>query len=241
MTGKEYVSDELLNAFIDNELDKPERERVLERVEHDQVLAQRLCELTRLKELVRMARPELETSPRHVNLASRLPKVQSYAALLILTFAISLLMFMFLPENRETSVSGQALVSIVEQQADSAEIKLVMLVTRADPSLLYSMLNEVEALLKRGPQLHKPLRIEIVAAGKGLDLLRSDKSPYAYRINRLRQQYDNLLFVACQETLQKVQENMAQQVSIINGIAMVHSGPGEVQLRRSQGWAVVKI
>ena len=239
MKNNGLVSDEMLNAFIDNELDKPERERVLELLEHDQILSQRLCELTRLKELVRMARPEYEGVLDYDVVRNKYQYV-GYAALILLTFAIGFMLFLFRPDTGPPAMN-QTLVSIVEQQAGADEIKVVLQVTHSDDALVDNFLTQVESILELGPALAKPVRVEIVASGMGLDLLRSDKSPYASRIHLLRERYDNLLFVACQETLQKIQSKTAEQVPIINGIAMVHSGSGEVQLRRKQGWIVLKI
>ena len=60
---KHEISDEQLNAFIDDELDAADRERVLTAVAVDGALAQRACALRLLKEQVRHAYAEPPAAP----------------------------------------------------------------------------------------------------------------------------------------------------------------------------------
>lgn len=240
MSGSEKVSDEILNAFVDNELDKVERERIFECLRHDPLLAQRLCELTHMKELVRTARPEPDESTLGIRQHNRSGHVWGYAAMLVVVVAMGSLVYFseFLPFKHNPAID--ALHGIVQQQANAAEIKVVMQITSDETALMNKLLNQAEALVQMGSQLDKPVRVEIVAYGKGLSMLRSDQSPYAHRISSLRQQHDNLLFIACQETLDKQQGKGLHNIRLLPGVVIVHSGAGEVQLRRSQGWSVLK-
>ena len=54
MTSKD-VSDERLNAFVDDELEASEKSEVFEALTEDRTLSQRACELRQLSELVRHA------------------------------------------------------------------------------------------------------------------------------------------------------------------------------------------
>ncbi|MBL8478523.1 MAG: hypothetical protein JNK59_04380, partial [Sterolibacteriaceae bacterium] len=60
---KHEISDEQLNAFIDEELDSADRERVLAAVAVDGELAQRACALRLVKEQVRHAYAEPPAAP----------------------------------------------------------------------------------------------------------------------------------------------------------------------------------
>jgi intracellular sulfur oxidation DsrE/DsrF family protein len=240
MSGSEKLSDEILNAFVDNELDKVERERIFECLRHDPLLAQRLCQLTHMKELVRAARPEMDESTLAIHKHSRNRHIWGYAAMLFVAVAISSLVYFsdFLPFRQNPA--NDAMHVIVQQHTNAAEIKVVMQITSDETALMNKLLNQAETLVQMSTQLEKPVRVEIVAYGKGLSMLRSDQSPYAHRISSLRQQHDNLLFVACQETMDKQQRKGVQYIRLLPGVVIVHSGAREVQLRRSQGWAVLK-
>ena len=51
------VSDEHLNAFIDNQLDVHEKSEVLDALRHDKKLSQRNCELQKIQDLVQLTYP----------------------------------------------------------------------------------------------------------------------------------------------------------------------------------------
>jgi intracellular sulfur oxidation DsrE/DsrF family protein len=239
MSGSNRVSDELLNAFVDDELDKAERERIFELIRHDPLLAQRLCELTHMKELVRAARPEMVESTLQLHQRVHSGHGWGIAAMLFMILSFSSLLFL----SEQSPVyrgADEALHDVIEQHADMAEIKVVMQITRSNAAAVDKLLGQAETLVNMGTQLDKPVRVEIVAYGQGLSMLRADLSPYAQRIRQLHRQYDNLVFVACQETLDKQQHKGAQTVRVLPGVVIVHSGVDEVKLRRSQGWSVLK-
>ena len=52
MKHEDTVSDELLSAFIDNQLDDDERVVVLKAIQHDEVLADDLCDFHQVKEFM---------------------------------------------------------------------------------------------------------------------------------------------------------------------------------------------
>ncbi len=240
MSDGNRVSDELLNAFVDDELDMAERQRIFELMRQDPSLAQRLCELTHMKELVRAARPEMDESTLQLHQRVRSGHVWGVAAMLFMILTFSSLLF--LSEHSPVYPgTDEALHAVIEQHADMAEIKVVMQIMRSDAAAVDKLLGQAETMVNMGTQLDKPVRVEIVAYGQGLSMLRADQSPYAQRIQQLHRQYDNLLFVACQETLDKQQQQGAQTVRLLPGVVIVHSGAGEVKLRRSQGWSVLKV
>jgi len=55
MTNINNISNEHLNAYLDNELDSDERGEVMAALETDAALAKRLCELRNVKELTQFA------------------------------------------------------------------------------------------------------------------------------------------------------------------------------------------
>ena len=60
-TGDKY-SDEKLHMFIDDEMNSSDRARMMEAINKDEQLSNRVCELMQLKDAVRLAYNELPES-----------------------------------------------------------------------------------------------------------------------------------------------------------------------------------
>ena len=55
MSKQELISDEQLNALLDNELDDAERARLFESIRNDKDLSARYCKLRQVKEMVTLS------------------------------------------------------------------------------------------------------------------------------------------------------------------------------------------
>ena len=65
MKHNEDFSDEILNAFIDEQLDHDERAQILSALRHDDALSQRVCDLQKVRSLVQLAFNENDIVPEH--------------------------------------------------------------------------------------------------------------------------------------------------------------------------------
>ena len=63
MNTDQQFSDELLNSFVDNELTTAEKSRVYVRINQDEPLNRRVCELRKTRDLVQMAYKDLPSPP----------------------------------------------------------------------------------------------------------------------------------------------------------------------------------
>ena len=79
MNREAAVSDELVNALVDDQLDAPERDCVLDAVNHDAALKLRACELHGLKQMVRHAYPisEAPVGGERSRSGGRVPPLQA--------------------------------------------------------------------------------------------------------------------------------------------------------------------
>lgn len=237
------VSDEILNAYIDDQLDGCDIELIQSLVENDPELESRVNELRRLKIMVRMARPVVNTEDlpgctdttawwnRHLALA---------ATLFVCVTASSLLYWQYdqrplLPEV--ASVEG-VMAQIAQSNAES-EVKLILHVRYADRTSTAALLQQVEALLAQARHHQRHLRIEVVANGKGLDLLRKDRSPYPHRISQLHASHDNLSFLACSDTLKQLKIKGEKNIPLLPQATVVNSVNKQIEMRRRQGWAYI--
>jgi len=81
----------------------------------------------------------------------------------------------------------------------------------------------------------------VVTNGDGLNLLLSDKSPYAQRIHQMQSEYKNLTFVACQNTIDRFQRDLGLTVKLLPGVVITDSGVAQIMRRQHQGWAYLQV
>ncbi len=101
-------------------------------------------------------------------------------------------------------------------------------------------LDDAEDLLKYYRASNQHAQIEIVTNGSGLDLLRADTSPYPERVQRMLKDYDNLTFVACQNTMDRVSREQGTAARLLPGVVLIDSGVAQIMRRQQQGWAYIR-
>ena len=89
-----------------------------------------------------------------------------------------------------------------------------------------------------GPGATSHSRVEIVANEGGLDLLRSDRTPFADRIRELAEQ--DVLFFACSRAIERLQEQ-GVEVRLVPEANTHYSALDRVVHRMQQGWTYEKI
>jgi len=102
------------------------------------------------------------------------------------------------------------------------------------------ILDDLEGMLKIYRATGQIARIELVVNSEGLDLLRADKSKYAKRILRMQEQYDNLTFVACQNTIDRLKREKGVVAHLLPGVVVIDSGVAQLMRRQHQGWAYIQ-
>lgn len=227
------ISDEILSAYIDNELDTTDRARLLERLTSDAELGGRACELWRLKQMLRGAYPLPNEKSA---LAGRRFAPPRWAHAL----AASLLLML-------GATSGW----VAHGRAESQDIfmrqleairhdggRVVLHLFSDEPARMEAALRMAEQLAQAQDQAGTPLRVEFVANGPGLHLLRVSGSPYADRVARLKQ-YTNLRVLACHEAMQRLQER-GLDVTLLPSVEVAPSAESELAERLTQGWRYIQ-
>jgi intracellular sulfur oxidation DsrE/DsrF family protein len=241
---RNIVSDELLNSFVDNELDSAEKNELYETMESDQVLKSRACELRNLKEMVQHAyfQPDMDVdSPRRTQ-GSYMRRARAFAAsvLLLLLGGIS----GWAISERHDASKYHNIMSLLQVMQDTAVKKepgkIVVQVSDANPLRLKMALDETENLLKSYRQAEQKLDIEIVANGGGLDLLRSDVTPYKERIGAMQAKYPNLDVVVCNQSIDALRKS-GVTVHLLPNVRKTSSALDEISARLQQGWDYVRI
>lgn len=224
------ISDEILGAYIDNELDPAERARLLEKIASDASLRSRACELWQLKQMVRGAYP----LPQQ---AKVLPRSGFVAPHWLHALAATLLLVVGALGGWITHghIDNERLMLSQIDTIRAAGGRVVLHLFSDEPARMEAALATAERLLRERNKTGQPFRVELIANGPGLHLLRMGGSPYAAKIMALREAYANLHIVACHQAIERLRER-GIEVMLLPGVEEVFSAETELATRLSQGW-----
>jgi len=111
----------------------------------------------------------------------------------------------------------------------------------ADPMVAGELLDEVETMLHAYQADDRPLRVEVVSHADGLELLRQSLTVHESRIHELAEAYDNLTFVACKNTIDRLRVNHGIEVQLVPDAEVTDSGVSHVVKRQQQGWSYIRV
>ncbi len=218
-----------LNALADGELDSKRSESLLAAMEHDPRLQAELCEVHRIKDLVRHAYP-LEadtpaTTSRRLGWGSGLA-----AAVLLLVggFAGGWLLAPRLP-----AAPGFAMT-----RANADPNRVILYLGESSPAKFRKTLGKAEQLLQRYRDTN--IRVTIVASAGGVDLLRAATTPFGDEIRQLARRYDSLQFVACNNTIYRMKQE-GKQVALLDEADTAPSAVAYVVDHLRNGWRYIAI
>ena len=232
-----------LNAYVDGELTPGERLEVLAALQEDPELAREACELNNLKSQLQLAYAEPPGLPG-CRVAGGGRSWLAIAASLVM-LAVGLLGGWFAGNGH---VDTDRLVLLDPQgrgqapaTADSEETRIVFHVTTPDQFAAAELLDDVEQMLDTYREEGKPLRVEIVSNGEGLALLRENLSMFQDRIHEMAQHYHNLTFVACRNTIKRVEVQRGVDIRILPDAKLIDSGVDYVVKRQKEGWIYIRV
>jgi intracellular sulfur oxidation DsrE/DsrF family protein len=238
-------SPEHLNAFVDGQLADEEQSRLLLALNSHDTLSREVCELRKVRDLVRLAYPEPPaTQGRARRHGLRLPAAAAMVATLTVGVMLGWLLHTRvtdgvdpLPRAPGNPAGSVSLASAVPGQHPS---RIILHVSDNDPKRLSETLNDIEGLLRYYKSVRQNVRVEVVANGGGVALLRADANPHARRIAELQDRYDNLGFVACQNTLDRLAKEQGIATRLLPGVVIIDSGVAQLMRRQNQGWAYIQ-
>jgi intracellular sulfur oxidation DsrE/DsrF family protein len=237
------VSDEILHAFIDGELDVTESEKLIARIRQDPPLAQRVCALRSLRSMVKLAYAE----PPVIDARPSVPRRQlmqrcAFGCLVLLVglssgWALRGLEWKAGVTQPATVLGGYRTVSLA-READPNRI--ILHIDSAAPEKMRTALDRADQLLDDAERQGRAMQLEVIANSHGIELLRAGHSPYADRIARMRQRHANLQWVACGQTVARF-TNEGQKVELLPATRTAPTAIGEIISRLQQGWTYVRV
>lgn len=242
MSTDNRYSDEQLQAFVDNEIDITDRAEIMEAIRQDDALACQVCELLQIKDMVRLAYLEPErVAPGQGSVPpawrARMPRM---AAAAVMIFALGTLTGTLIPAHK-TETANYGFDPLARAGSNGHELKRVVLhVSSAEEERLEQALNDAEELLegyKDNPEL---IQLEVVANTAGLALLRADTSPYPERIRRLAEKFDNISFLACSRTIEKLRLR-GIDVHLLPEATVIPGALEAIVDRLQEGWVYIRV
>lgn len=236
MNQEEKFSDEFLNAFVDDELTPEEKAQAYARLGGDEAHNRQICELRKVRDLVALAYRNVpgHEPPMSAIVAGRKCSTAVAAGLALVIGGVG--GWLLHPAQAPQDPAG-FMASNAAQDAD----KVLFHVSDGDPEHLKTVLDEVENLMKFYRETHQKARVEVITNGGGLSLLMAGVSPYAERIQRMQKEYNDLTFVACQNTIDRVEQELGWTAKLLPGVVVIDSGVAQIMRRQSQGWAYLQV
>ncbi len=240
MSREQTFSDEFLNAFVDDQLAPDEKSRVYPAITGDETLNRQVCELRKLRDLVRLAYKDIEPSmPARPALPRRRAGLGLAAAVaLVLSGVVGWVLSETVGHTgSSTSVGAQI---HVPTSAPGEPVKIVVHLSEDGSEHVRQVLDDVEGLLRLYRANQQQARVEVVMNGDGLSLVRADTTTAAERVRRMQKDYDNLTFVACQNAIDRLKRDKGIIAQLLPGVVVTDSGMAQLMRRQHQGWAYIQ-
>jgi intracellular sulfur oxidation DsrE/DsrF family protein len=120
-------------------------------------------------------------------------------------------------------------------------MKVVLHLNSGDKERMGEVLDEAQNLLDFYRQTNQIARVEIITNGGGINLLRSATSPYPERIKELYSKYNNLVFVACQNAIDRIKSEQGDIAELLPEAVVIDSAVAQIMRRQQQGWAYIQV
>ncbi|MES9956652.1 MAG: hypothetical protein ABW120_15035 [Sedimenticola sp.] len=242
MNTREY-SEEVINAFIDDELDHHERLELLEAASRDDTLRQKVCEAQHLKEMVREAYPLPTETAGEKRRKSGFNALLRYGAAALLG---GLTLFSVLSVNerieyRQLVTEASQSEGAAAQPANESQRRVLFHISSDDHETAQQLLEQVELVLREHEARGEAVRIEVVANNQGLRLLQQGRSRFAAQISELHQRYPSLVFAACGNTMERFRKRYGENITVLPEAVVVRSGVSLVARRQEMGWSYIKV
>jgi hypothetical protein len=238
------VSDEQLNALLDNELDVEEEAHLTEAIAASRVLQQRYEALRDTKSLYMQAYDEVPSPvllPKKANWAFRFGAMGIAATIMLLVgLYLGWLFEPFVPHGSAVDTTSDRIQSLAELNPSLPQSSTILLhISTADKTRVDHDLKMAETLLTNASKKNNPLKLEIVANVEGLNILRKG-SPYAGKIKSLSEQFSNVRFLACGIAKKTAALKEGKPIELLPEAVDIPAALDQILKRLKEGWTYVK-
>ena len=133
-----------------------------------------------------------------------------------------------------------ALALAIPAPSQKKEHHLILQVNTNDPAAMNLTLNNATNVEQYYQELGEAVKIEVVAFGPGLHMLRDDTSPVKARIETMALSAPEVSFKACGNTQENMRKAENKDIPIIPQAQLVKSGVVHIMELEEQGWTYIK-
>jgi uncharacterized protein len=138
-------------------------------------------------------------------------------------------------------VQKKARVALATQPpAEQKEHRLILQVNTNDAAAMNLALNNATNVTEYYKEAGEKVKIEVIAFGPGLHMLRDDTSPVKARIETMALSTPEVSFKACGNTQQNMRKAENKDIKLIPQAEIVPSGVVRVMQLEEKGWSYVK-
>ena len=237
MKQNEYIDDHILAAFVDGELDAETCESIVNIMDHDFEVRDRIYNLRRTKDLMKLA---YATATPVSKIQSKKPvsTCKKYAmtiAASVTALAIGLgtgTFGYYLGQNNQSSLIANTPSN--QQNPDH----VLLHISNSDKKYFSATLDYVENFLREHDS--KDGKIAVVANAGGLDFVRAGISPFEDRIKKIMNKHDNIYFIACANSI-RILKNKGIQPALINNVRVEKPAMDHIIDYVQKGWTYKKV
>jgi uncharacterized protein len=124
--------------------------------------------------------------------------------------------------------------------AEQKEHRLILQVNTNDAAAMNLALNNAANVTEYYKEAGEKVKIEVIAFGPGLHMLRDDTSPVKARIETMALSTPEVSFKACGNTQQNMHKAENKDIKLIPQAQVVPSGVVRVMQLEEKGWSYVK-
>ncbi|KAA3623855.1 MAG: hypothetical protein DWQ08_11010 [Proteobacteria bacterium] len=219
-----------VQAYVDGELAAEERTEFRRRLRSSPALR---AELERLSAMRRCLQEAFPASP--VPAAPRVQPARSWstAAALLVGLALGFLAAQFASDGGARNLTAF--------DSGNEMTRVLLHVGSGDADAMGEALTSARYILDDFAELGRAVRVHVVANGPGLDIYRPGVTLFAKQIDEMERAYPNIQFVACQNTIERVEKRTQQPVALLPGVLRVDSGVADIARKRASGWLYIGV
>jgi intracellular sulfur oxidation DsrE/DsrF family protein len=234
--------------FIDGELDADETNDLHEAFLKNPELRERACQLKAVRELVAFAyqtAPEVNAvhSEHHTKRISPW-KCLAACMLLCIGVVIGWSTHQYGLGISDESVTANSVFNYyaARQPVKNSERKFILHLSSSDFGAVKAALDEADNLIASYKRTKTPLKIDIIANQQGIDVLRTDVSPYLDRIEKMvSENHDVVSLFACARSLNKARLKEGHAIEMLPGTRVDKTARELIPERLNEGWVYIKV
>lgn len=238
-----HISDEMINAFIDDELDQQDKLAIKQAMDDDAVLRSRIESLCTLKKTVKQSYQQLPVVDNSYS-ASRVRTGNWITNVAMVSLLVVGLVFGWMARGEydtDTVPSVDYANAIqLDSQLPAQSSKVILHLSSSEPARLDRTLRQVSGIIDKYTRHQMEFEVEVVAHAGGIDLLREDISPYKKEIMDVMARYQNVTFIACNNAIDRLRLQGIEPKLIAHTRAGV-TAVDQIVKRLQEGWIYIKV